>query len=199
MYSAIIGAIAAILVIFGIAFLVTMKADTLPLVREEGFADARLAPGTDGGARILDALVAECGSDKYHELKALLAKMSAFKIDLQSASGTIDATMYMPLIATQDREQVAQTVGRCHAKTIPARELDIILGLWKERGTELIADLAAPEQAAALGELFAGAWDDIYGVASRQCIAAAPSQKAVSPRDYVGITPDAGGAAVYVS
>jgi hypothetical protein len=199
MYPAIIGIIVVALVIFGIAYMIVMRADTIPLISTEGFADVAAAPGLDGAARILTALEPACTSDKYAELKFLLAKMAAFKTDLQSASGTINATMYMPLMASQDREQVAQTVGRCHAKTVPARELDLILDLWKDRGEELIRDLVAEagvaqNTAAALYELFASAWNDVYDVAKRYCIPGSPdiSKESSSPRDYVGITPDVG-------
>jgi hypothetical protein len=203
-FSLIATIIIFVAIIFGIAFLLTMKADTLPLAEgfaaaatTENFADATLAPGVDGGSRILSALESVCAADEYKELKLLLAKMAAFKADLQSTSGTMNATMYIPLIASQDREQVANTVARCLAKTIPPRELGFILELWKERGMELISSLvkkADVANEAAITELFAAAMNDISSVANTMCLGGEPiiNKKPVSPRDYTGIIPDVG-------
>jgi hypothetical protein len=178
-YRIIGGIIALLVIVFAIAFLITMKADTLPLA--DGFTDApALAPDN------------EC-SDEHQELKVLLAKLAAFKVDLLGTSGRVNATLHMPYVTKHDREQVSETTAKCLSRTIPERDLELIFDAWRTRGNELIASLpeskATPTSAA-----FDSLINDVYAVAKEKCLVSSLSieQQKTSPRDVIGITPDIG-------
>ncbi len=195
-----IAALVILVLVFAITYFLTMKADTLPIV--DAFTDA---PGLDGGDRILSHYSGACGTgDEYQELKLLLAKLAAFKIDIQSASGTLDATMYMPYVTKHDREQISETASRCISKSIPRRDLDIIVDLWSTRGHELIDALSkqtntSPARAGSISKLFDAAIADVQTVALSKCLVGdlEMDKMAESPRDVIGITPEAG--SLYVS
>ncbi len=179
-YALIGGIIAVMVIVFAVAFLITTKADTLPLV--DGFADAAAAASEPA-----------CGNDEYQELKVLLAKLAAFKLDLLGTSGRVSATLHMPYVTKHDREQVSETTAKCLSRTIPERDLELIFDAWRTRGKELIASLpeskATPTSAA-----FDSLINDVYAVAKEKCLVSSLSieQQRTSPRDIIGITPDIG-------
>jgi hypothetical protein len=188
-YGLIGGIIAIVLIVFGVALIITLKADTLPLV--DGFtAGPATATAT---ATATAAPTPDCTSDEYQELRVLLAKIAAFKVDLLGTSGRVSATLHMPYVTKHDREQVSETAAKCLSRTIPARDIDLIFDAWRTRGHELIA--AIPESNVILtSTAFDALIDDVYAVAKERCLvdSLAIEEKRTSPRDIVGITPDVG-------
>ena len=135
------------------------------------------------GSQILDRLQSKglSASDaNYAELQLLLSKMACLKKDLMSPSGIPEATRYQAFETAHDRIAVAELTGMCLSKNVPQRELDIVFGTWRERGTQLLrmvcteANLSDSE-AAEQERQFVTAWKDVYDVANSVCLAA-PSQ-----------------------
>jgi len=85
----------------------------------------------------------EEGPDDLRELALVLSKMSCLKKDVMSPSGIVEATRYQPYSTAHDVEAVAETAARCLAKTIPPRDLDIILDKWNRRTKELVRRLCS--------------------------------------------------------
>ena len=162
-----------IAVIFGVSYLIVSKADTLPLV--DGFVGA-------SGA---------CVAAEDAELETIISKMRALQTDLESTRATVQATLHYPLIVSHDIEQVSETAGRCMAKNVPGREIDIIFDTWNTRANELIGGLQAAKQPAAKAT-FSAAWNAAYDVARAKCIGRPGPVilEHTSPRDVIGVTPD---------
>lgn len=155
-------------------------------VKKEGFGGAAIGAGTPdclrdsaNGAKIyelFDSKVASTASpDDLRELTLLLSKTSCLKKDLLSPSGIVEATRYQAYSTAHDIEAVAETTARCLAKTIPQRDLDIILDKWTIRGKELIRTLCTSfdfnnSDLAKLDSLFKAHMDDIHDIANSQCI-----------------------------
>jgi hypothetical protein len=117
----------------------------------------------------------EEGSDDLRELTLLLSKTSCLKKDLLSPSGIVEATRYQAYSTAHDIEAVAETTARCLAKTIPQRDLDIILDKWTTRGKELIRALCTSynintSQLATVDKNFKAHMDDIRDIVNSQCI-----------------------------
>ncbi len=177
-------------------YLVIWKADTLPLY--DGFKDGgsaqALALATEGE---IDAILSATSSDNYtdewQELKLLLAKLAAFKTDIQNLSGTVTKTMYMPYITSQDHEQVAITASKCLAKTVSERDLDIIFEQWRERGLELIKMLVGGgSKTSSVADLFETYWKNTRAIAFDKCLIKPAATGLQSPRDVIGLTPEIG-------
>jgi hypothetical protein len=117
----------------------------------------------------------EEGSDDLRELTLLLSKTGCLKKDLMSPSGIVEATRYQAYSTAHDIEPVAETTARCLAKTIPQRDLDIILDKWTRRGKELIRKLCtsftiADSDLIKVDNKFKSHMDDIRDIANSQCI-----------------------------
>ena len=137
----------------------------------------------------------ESGEPDLTELKAILSKMCCMKHDLMGVSQTVQASLYLPYSNSHDRENPADTVGRCFTKGIPARDLDITFATWKERALLLINRLCTSYSFAA-GEsddavkYFMRAWNDCYDVAQTVCLVENKVPTS-SPRDPKGFLPEA--------
>jgi hypothetical protein len=83
----------------------------------------------------------EEGPDTLKELTILIGKLSCFKKDLVSPSFIVNATRGQPYTTAHDIEPVAETTGRCFAKTIGPRDLTISLDKWNSRGEALVKKL----------------------------------------------------------
>ena len=83
----------------------------------------------------------EEGLPDLTELKAILSKMCCMKHDLMGVSQSVQASLYLPYSNTHDRENPADTVGRCFTKGIPPRDLEITFTTWSTRGLLLISRL----------------------------------------------------------
>lgn len=121
--------------------------------RTEGFGGAAHGTGSpdclrsssEGAALIaifrdLKSTVAE-GPDDLRELTQLVGKLSCFKKDLVSPSYIVDATRGQKYATSHDIEPVAETTGRCFAKTISPRDLGLSLDKWTARGELLVQRL----------------------------------------------------------
>lgn len=129
------------------------------------------------------------------ELKQILSKMCCMKHDLMSAAQVVQASLYLPYSNTHDRENPADTVGRCFTKGIPPRDLDITFATWKDRGVRLLNklctsyDFTAVEADKAQGH-FMKCWGDCYDVAQTVCLKQDKIPEG-SPRDPKGVMPEA--------
>jgi hypothetical protein len=117
----------------------------------------------------------ETGSDDLNELKNLLGKLCCLKQDLLSAGSLVNATKNNPYITSQDIEPVSETVARCFAKTVPKRDLDIILNKWSTRGDMLISRLCTsydlePAQTKDAKTLFTALVADITDILMTVCL-----------------------------
>ena len=154
---------------------------------EEGFGGAARGAGvpdclrdSQNGAQIYEIFSSkpsstEEGSDDLRELTLLLSKTSCLKKDLLSPSGIIEATRYQAYSTAHDIEPVAETTARCLAKSIPQRDLDIIMDKWTTRGKELIRALCTSfnintTQLTTVDKNFKAHMDDIRDIANSQCI-----------------------------
>jgi hypothetical protein len=136
----------------------------------------------------------EEGSPDLVELKAILSKMCCMKHDLMSPSQVVQASLYLPYSNIHDRENPADTVGRCFTKGIPPRDLDITYKTWKDRGLLLINrlctsyDMTTGESERA-ANYFMACWSDCFDVAKTVCLKASVPVVG-SPRDPKGFTPE---------
>lgn len=137
----------------------------------------------------------EDGGPDLKELNQILSKLCCMKHDLMSPAQVVQNMMYLPYNNTHDRENPADTVGRCFTKSIPPRDLDITFATWKERALTLISRLctsynfSSPEADQAM-QLFMGVWNDVFSIAKNAC---SPPQRAPeneSPRDPKGHMPE---------
>jgi hypothetical protein len=121
----------------------------------------------------------EEGRPDLQELTLICSKLACMKRDLVGVNGRVNATLYQPFSTAHDVEPVAETVGRCFAKTIPPRDLEISFDKWKGRGRFLIkrlcaaANLNETESRNATG-LFDGLLVDVYDIASQKCLPGQP-------------------------
>jgi hypothetical protein len=83
----------------------------------------------------------EEGPDDLRELTQLVGKLSCFKKDLVSPSYIVDATRKQKYATSHDIEPIAETTGRCFAKTISPRDLGLSLDKWTARGELLVQRL----------------------------------------------------------
>jgi hypothetical protein len=80
----------------------------------------------------------EDGSDDLRELIQIVSKLSCFKKDLVSPSHIVEATRYQNYATSHDIEPIAETTGRCFAKTISPRDLELAFDKWTARGIALV-------------------------------------------------------------
>jgi len=121
----------------------------------------------------------EEGGRDLEEFKHLLNKLSCFKKDLISPNYTIDATLKQPFITTHDVEPISETTGRCFAKTLPPRDLDIAMDKWTDRGGFLIRRLCTSfslkdAEAGQIEKSFQAFLRDVYDTARDKCLQKEP-------------------------
>ena len=121
----------------------------------------------------------EEGPDALRELTQLVGKLACFKKDLVSPSYIVEATRYQELSTTHEIEPVAETTGRCFAKTISPRDLSISLDKWNSRGELLVKKLCttykvSPEDVEAAQKLFRYVIRDVSDIARSQCLQGEP-------------------------
>jgi hypothetical protein len=134
------------------------------------------------------------GSADMKEFKQIMSKMCCMKHDLMGAAQVVSSTLYIPYNNTHDRENPADTVGRCFTKSIPPRDLDIIFGTWKTRGLSLLNKLCtsyklSSNESEKAARHFTMLWSDVFDIAKGAC---SPPEKAPeygSPRDPKGVMP----------
>lgn len=134
------------------------------------------------------------GDADMKEFKQIMSKMCCMKHDLMGAAQVVSSTLYMSYNNTHDRENPADSVGRCFTRSMPPRDLDIIFATWKTRGLSLLNKvctsykLSSSESEKAMRH-FTMLWSDVFDVAKGAC---SPSERAPeygSPRDPKGVMP----------
>jgi hypothetical protein len=121
----------------------------------------------------------EEGPDALRELTQLVGKLACFKKDLVSPSYIVNATRHQELSTTHDVEPIAETTGRCFAKTISPRDLSISLDKWNSRGELLVKKLCtaykvSPEDVETAQKLFRYVVRDVSDIARSQCLQGEP-------------------------
>jgi hypothetical protein len=192
-----------------VAYILLSKRNTVPSgspVYKEGFqGPARGVSSIPCGQEsshvtsILDIFASkssstEDGSPDLKEFKEIMSKMCCMKHDLMSTHQKVDSTLYLAYNNTHDRENPADTVGRCFTKSMPPRDLDIIFATWKNRGLLLLNKLCtsyslSPNDSEKAMKHFTSLWSDVFEIAKGSC---SPSEKAPeygSPRDPKGFLP----------
>jgi hypothetical protein len=113
------------------------------------------------------------------ELKELVGKLLCFKKDLVSPSYTVNATRQQRYVTSHDVEPIAETTGRCFAKTLGPRDLGLAFDKWTSRGEFLIQKLCtayklAPKEVDTAQELFRFVIRDVRDIANGTCLEGDP-------------------------
>jgi hypothetical protein len=121
----------------------------------------------------------EEGADDLREFILLSSKLACFKKDLIGVAGVVEATRYQPYSTAHDIEPVAETTSRCFAKTIPPRDLNLIVDKWGTRGEKLIGRLCtsydvSPSDVKELLKTFKDGLNDVNDVAKQVCFSGSP-------------------------
>lgn len=120
------------------------------------------------------------GPEDLSELRLLLSKMACFKKDLLGTAQQVEATRYQSYATSMDIEPIAETTARCFAKTIPKRDLDIILEKWSTRAQTLIVILCtsmnfSEAEHGQAESLLNALVKDVSDVARSVCLAGTPT------------------------
>jgi hypothetical protein len=137
--------------------------------------------------------------DNLREFNILVGKLACFKKDLVSPSYIIDATKKQQYVSSHDIEPIAETTGRCFAKTISPRDLELAFDKWTVRGTELLRRLCSTYRVSdadvqKASALFDALVRDVKDVARGAClqgepmIAAKPGPRDAHPYEKPGLT-----------
>ena len=204
---AVLGIVVGVLVAY-LVFVMLCRAKTMPKFAE-GFGAPVVGAGqpdclreSNEAAAIIGAFQdrvgsVEEGNPDLDELKVLLGKLCCMKRDLVAVNGTVNATLYQPFMTAHDIEPVAETTGRCFAKTIPERDLSLSFDKWKTRGRFLISRLCSasdmtPAEKAKMDTYFDQVLVDVYDIAQQRCLAGTPTIDAkATPRDVGAFSPPA--------
>jgi len=113
------------------------------------------------------------------ELTELVGKLLCFKKDLVSPSYTVNATRLQRYVTSHDVEPIAETTGRCFAKTLGPRDLGLAFDKWTSRGEFLIQKLCtaaklAPKEVDTAQELFRFVIRDVRDIANGTCLEGEP-------------------------
>jgi hypothetical protein len=116
----------------------------------------------------------EEGADDLREFILICSKLSCFKKDLMGVAGVVEATRYQAYSTAHDMEPVAETTSRCFAKTIPPRDLNLIMDKWGSRGEKLIRRLCTSFDVSSsdyneLVKKFKEGLNDVNDVAKKTC------------------------------
>jgi hypothetical protein len=176
----------------------------LPLDRDEseGFVPRNLSEGlrtlpeAETLLSFLDKAGAGAGkaqSAVRAELELLLHKMAALVADLTSTDRMVRQTRHLPFETAHDRMVVGELCGMCLQQTMSARDLDILLDTWRERGSLLLRKLCTVENLSETDALFSeklwkDAWMRVHEVATTQCVKSLPSL-AIGARDATPFEP----------
>ena len=137
----------------------------------------------------------EDGEADLTEFKLILSKLCCFKHDLMSTNQVVRSTLSIPFNTSHDRENIADTTGRCFTKGMPKRDLDIIFDTWKTRAHLLLDKLCTSYSLSDIesekaNNAFMSVWMDTLGVAKSVCISDTKKDADASPRDLKGFTPE---------
>lgn len=183
--NAIIAIVAALIATYVAAVVYGGSKGTAPKATE-GFGGVAVGSGVPDClrasselAQVVDFFISktsttEEGADDLREFILICSKLSCFKKDLMGVAGVVEATRYQPYSTAHDIEPVAETTSRCFAKTIPPRDLDLIIDKWGARGKKLISRLCTSFDVEttdykALVKTFELGLNDINDVAKKTC------------------------------
>lgn len=131
----------------------------------------------------------DVNQENLDELIQIVSKLSCFKKDLVSPSYIVEATRYQPFATAHDIEPIAETTGRCFAKTISPRDLEIAFDKWMDRGEKLIRMLCTSmgfggAELDKAKKLFTTLLRDVKDIARGKCLQGEPSIAGkLAPRD----------------
>lgn len=183
--NAIIAVIGAALATSVAAFMMS-RSDTTPMA--EGFGGVTVVPGGPDCLRTTSELAeiigffsgrkdtTEEGPEDLREMTLLCSKLACFKKDITGVARVVNATAMQPYATAHDIEPVAETTARCFSKTIPERDLNLIIDKWGSRGEVLLRRLCTeyeitPKDNVRLVGLFKKALNDLSDLAKGQCFA----------------------------
>jgi hypothetical protein len=137
----------------------------------------------------------EEGEADLDEFKQILSKLCCVKHDLMSSNQVVQSTLSLKLNTSHDRENPADTVGRCFTKSLQSRDLEIIFTTWRERGLKLLDRLCTSyklndEDAKTAKNNFLSVWSDTHDAAQSVCGPEDKDIKNTSPRDVRAVTPE---------
>jgi hypothetical protein len=140
-----------------------------------------------------EAANTEVGKAERAELELLLEKMAALVADVTSPDRMVNRTRHLPFETAHDRMVVGELCGMCLQQTISARDLDILLETWRERGLVLLRKLCTVYHLSESDSLFAEKqwmelWTKVYDIATTHCVKSLPSV-ALGPRDATPFEP----------
>lgn len=129
------------------------------------------------------------------ELELLLHKMAALVADLTSTNRLVNETRHLPFETAHDRMVVGEICAMCLQQTLSARDVNLFLEAWRERGNLLLRKLCTVEEmseadATMAEQLFQKAWSRVYEVATVQCVKSIPSDQ-LGARDAAPFEPGA--------
>jgi hypothetical protein len=121
----------------------------------------------------------EEGADDLREMTQLMSKLLCFKKDLVSPSYIVEATRYQKYMTSHDIEPIAETTGRCFAKTVGPRDLGLAFDKWTSRGELLVKKLCtayklAPAEVDRAQKLFRFVIRDVRDIANGACLEGEP-------------------------
>ena len=167
------------------------KKDGKPLTAGEGFGGAAKGTGSPDclrssseGAELIAMFEGrtsgyEEGADDLREMNQLVSKLLCFKKDLVSPSYLVEATRYQKYMTSHDIEPIAETTGRCFAKTVGPRDLGLSFDKWTSRGELLLKKLCtsyklAPVEVERAQKLFRFVIHDVRDIANGACLEGEP-------------------------
>ena len=147
-------------------------------VRGTGSPDC-LRTSSEGAALVAMFQCDAAAESDHHELSQIVGKLSCFKKDLMSTAFVVDATRKQEFVTMHDIEPIGETTGRCFAKTISPRDLELSFDKWTQRGELLVnrlsaADKLSPADADKAMSLFRAVVRDVKDVARGACFVGEP-------------------------
>ena len=199
---AIVGVVVAVLITI-VSFYIMGRATTRPI--RQGFQEPFYGGAVSGTSSLpcgrvsseaeelysifssKEIVAGEEGATDLHDLRNLLSKLTCFKRDLMSPAQTVTAVKELGFATHMDIQPVADLTGRCFAKLLPERDLNIQIGKWSEFGMDMIRRLCTAQN---LGEderqnaerLLKFVINDVQGVAVGACIPPPPKDPAAGGR-----------------
>jgi len=83
------------------------------------------------------------------ELRLLLSKLCCMDADITSPAAGLIRTQPLQFRTSTDMDVASSIVGRCHAKALQDRDVDLILEKFSKRGHELVSHLCVGADAVA--------------------------------------------------
>lgn len=202
-YHLIFAVVVIAVVVGGVVYLL-VGTPLYPRVSFEGFVPQNVSQGVRALPEAGELLVfleragkaGKAGTSAVRsELELLLHKMAALVADLTSTDRMVSKTRHLPFETAHDRMVVGEICGMCLQQTLSARDVNLFLGAWRERGNLLLRKLCTVEEMSEMDatmaeQLFQKAWSRVYEVATVQCVKSLPSDR-LGARDAAPFEPGA--------